>query len=50
MSIFKQQPQKSHEQDILSKNLCLDQAFFASYRMHDINYFAFVHQGHRMQS
>ena len=30
--IFEQQPQKSHEQDILPKNLQIDQLFFASYR------------------
>ena len=34
MCIFKQQPQKSHEQDILPKNLQIDRWFFASYGTH----------------
>ena len=38
--IFEQQPQKSHEQDILPKNLQIDQLFFASCGMHFMNYFA----------
>ena len=44
--IFEQQPQKSHEQDILPKNLQIDQLFFASCGMHFMNYFR---QGRRMQ-
>ena len=47
--IFKQQPQKSNEQDILPKNLQIDQAFFPSYGTHAMNYFVsligiFMHQ------
>ena len=34
MCIFKQQPQKSHEQDILPKNLQIDRSFFAFYGTH----------------
>ena len=38
--IFKEQPQKSHEQGILpKKNLQIDRSFFASYRTHTMNYF-----------
>ena len=51
--IFKQQPQKSHEQDILPKNLQIDRSFFASYGMHALNYFVslgiFMRQGRRTQ-
>ena len=54
MCIFKQQPQKSHEQDIVPKNhLQIDLSFFESYRTPFMKYFAslpiFMHQGHRMQ-
>ena len=31
--IFEQQPQKSHEQDILPKNLQIDQLFFAFHEL-----------------
>ena len=37
---FKQQPQKSHEQDILPKNLQIDRSFFASNGTRAMNYFA----------
>ena len=40
--IFTQQPQKSHEHDILPKNLQIDLSFFAPLGI-------FMHQGHRMQ-
>ena len=50
---FKQQPQKSHEQDILPKNLQIDRSFFASNGTRAMNYFASLEismsQGHRTQ-
>ena len=50
---FKQQPQKSHEQDILPKNLQIDRSFFASKGTRAMNYFASLEismsQGHRTQ-
>ena len=36
---YKQQPQKSNEQDILPKNLPMDQWLFASHGTHFMNYF-----------
>ena len=40
--IFKQQPQKSYEQDILPKNLKIDLVFFASYGTYFMYYFICV--------
>ena len=39
MCIFKQQPQKSHEKDILPRYLQIDRSFFTFYGTQAINYF-----------
>ena len=48
-----EQPQKSHEQDILQKHLQIDRSMFASHATHAMNYFAslalFMRQGRRTQ-
>ena len=53
MHFFQQQPQKSHKQDILPKNLKIDRSFFVSYGTHAINYFPsleiIMSQGHSKQ-
>ena len=42
----KQEPQKSHEKDILPKNLQFDRSLFASYGTHAGNYFGTVPWNH----
>ena len=53
MFTFKQQPQKSHKQDILPQNPQISRLFIASYGTHAMNYFAclgaFMPQGCMMQ-
>ena len=48
-----EEPQKSHEQDILQKHSQIDRSIFASYGTHAMNFCAslgiFMHQGRRMQ-
>ena len=48
-----EQPQKSHEQDILQKHLHIDRSIFASYGTHAVNFWAslgiFMRQGRRTQ-
>ena len=42
ISVVKQQPQKSHKQDILQKHLQIHQSIFACYGTHTTNCFAYL--------